>query len=143
MNPLLKHRAQFPPNLHNKIIAFLFINLLVLNRSEVFSQEQQISSVRPDHPEIRVEYFEPAPIEIHLQELPIPSKSTAKSPKIISIPSEASLKAPSGFRINVFAENLDQPRWLALTPSGDVLVTETYENRICLLKDADHDGVAD
>jgi glucose/arabinose dehydrogenase len=50
---------------------------------------------------------------------------------------------PAGFTVNVFAENLDRPRWLALTPSGDVLVTETRENRIRLLRDTNGDGVSD
>ncbi|CDN16255.1 L-sorbosone dehydrogenase [Richelia intracellularis] len=35
------------------------------------------------------------------------------------------------------------PRWLALTPSGDVLVTETRQNRITILRDSDGNGVAD
>ena len=30
--------------------------------------------------------------------------------------------------------------WLALTPSGDVLVTETRQNRIRLLRDTNGDG---
>lgn len=53
------------------------------------------------------------------------------------------LNVPAGFRVNVFAEGLDRPRWLALTPTGDVLVTETRQNRIRLLQDRDRDGVAD
>ncbi|UKP00805.1 PQQ-dependent sugar dehydrogenase [Nostoc sp. UHCC 0870] len=53
------------------------------------------------------------------------------------------LKVPSGFTVNVFADGLNAPRWLALTPSGDVLVTETRQNRIRLLRDTNGDGVAD
>ena len=53
------------------------------------------------------------------------------------------LRVPAGFTVNVFAEGLDAPRWLALTPSGDVLVTETRQNRIRLLRDSNGDGVAD
>jgi glucose/arabinose dehydrogenase len=50
---------------------------------------------------------------------------------------------PKGFTVNVFAEGLNEPRWLALTPSGDVLVTETPDNRIRLLRDTNGDGAAD
>jgi glucose/arabinose dehydrogenase len=53
------------------------------------------------------------------------------------------LSVPAGFRVNVFAEGLEAPRWLALTPDGDVLVTETRNNRIRLLRDTNKDGVAD
>ncbi|WP_366510748.1 sorbosone dehydrogenase family protein [Moorena sp. SIO3F7] len=45
--------------------------------------------------------------------------------------------------MNVFADGLDRPRWLALTPTGDILVTETRANRIRLLRDRNGDGVAD
>ena len=50
---------------------------------------------------------------------------------------------PAGFTVNVFADGLDAPRWLALTPTGDVLVTETRQNRIRLLGDRNQDGVAE
>lgn len=45
--------------------------------------------------------------------------------------------------MNVFAAGLSNPRWLALTPTGEVLVTETRDNRIRLLQDIDQDGDAD
>jgi glucose/arabinose dehydrogenase len=50
---------------------------------------------------------------------------------------------PEGFTVNVFAENLNRPRWLAVTPTGDLLVTETPDNQIRLLRDTDGDGAAD
>jgi glucose/arabinose dehydrogenase len=53
------------------------------------------------------------------------------------------LRVPAGFRVTVYAKSLDRPRWLALTPTGDVLVTETRQNRIRLLRDTNRDGVAD
>src|SRR5471032_102214 len=34
-------------------------------------------------------------------------------------------KATAGFRVDVFASNLDHPRWLYVLPNGDVLVAET------------------
>ncbi|MES2906200.1 MAG: PQQ-dependent sugar dehydrogenase, partial [Pseudomonadota bacterium] len=51
------------------------------------------------------------------------------------------LNAPQGFKISMIAKNLQKPRWLALTPDGDLLVTETYENRILRFHDNDGDGV--
>ena len=77
-----------------------------------------------------------------------------------------------GTTVNAFATGLDHPRWLYVLPNGDVLVAETnapprpddnkgirgwffkrYQkkagggvpsaNRITLLRDSDHDGVAD
>ena len=85
------------------------------------------------------------PIKVSLGDLPEPyaSKSASQSPQVIAPPAEASLNVPEGFVVSVFAEGLDKPRWLALTPNGDVLVTETRENRIRRLVDANGDGVAE
>jgi len=78
--------------------------------------------------------------------------------------------AAEGLKVQAFAAGLDHPRWLYALPNGDVLVAETngpadkgggiagwFErrlakkageagpsaNRITLLRDANHDGVAD
>ena len=74
---------------------------------------------------------------------PYASESASKSPNVVSIPQDPVLRVPRGFVVNVFAEGLDRPRWLALTPDGDVLVTETRQNRIQRLRDTNGDGVAD
>lgn len=94
---------------------------------------------------IRTEPLSPTPIRVNLKDLPPPfaTQSASKSPNVVSIPQNPVLRVPPGFTVNVFAENLNAPRWLALTPSGDVLVTETGQNRIRLLQDTNNDGVAD
>ncbi|MFJ5239394.1 PQQ-dependent sugar dehydrogenase [Pseudomonas neuropathica] len=80
--------------------------------------------------------------------------------------------AAAGTQVAAFAEGLDHPRWLYVLPNGDVLVAQTNAppkpddssgirgwvmkkvmgkagagvpspNRITLLRDADHDGVAE
>jgi glucose/arabinose dehydrogenase len=87
----------------------------------------------------------PQPIRITADNLPQPfaSSSASKPPQVIPPPPSPVLRVPAGFVVNVFADNLDAPRWLALTPTGDVLVTETRQNRIRLLRDANGDGVAE
>ncbi|MDB9312408.1 sorbosone dehydrogenase family protein [Spirulina sp. CS-785/01] len=87
----------------------------------------------------------PETYRITLQDLPEPfaTESASQPPQVVPIPDNASLNVPEGFTVTIFAENLDRPRWLALTPDGDVLVTETRQNRIRLLKDRDGDGVAE
>lgn len=90
----------------------------------------------------------------------------------IGWPAGAKPTAAAGTQVVAFAENLDHPRWLYVLPNGDVLVAETNAppkpddskgirgwvmkkvmgragagvpspNRITLLRDADHDGVAE
>jgi glucose/arabinose dehydrogenase len=94
---------------------------------------------------ISTEPLTPTPIRISPADLPEPyaSQSASQRPNVVPIPENPSLQVPEGFTVNVFAEGLNEPRWLALTPSGDVLVTETPDNRIRLLRDTNGDGAAD
>jgi len=90
----------------------------------------------------------------------------------IGWPDGAKPVAASGTRVGAFAEHLDHPRWLYVLPNGDVLVAETNAppkpddnkgikgwitkkvmgragaavpsaNRITLLRDSNHDGIAE
>lgn len=104
----------------------------------------------------------------------------AKSPRLIPTIHIAPAKqwqpgemptAAGGLQVNLYAGDLDHPRWLYVLPNGDVLVAETNAppkpaerglrawfmkkvmkragagtpsaDRITLLRDADHDGVAE
>lgn len=87
-------------------------------------------------------------------------------------PGGTSPRPAEGLKVNAFAVGLDHPRWMYLLPNGDVLVAETNApakknsgfslrklfmaqamkragaatksaNRITLLRDTNHDGVAD
>lgn len=87
-------------------------------------------------------------------------------------PDGAKPTAAAGTQVAAFAEGLDHPRWLYVLPNGDVLVAETNAppkpddgkgvkgwvmkkvmgragagipspNRITLLRDKDHDGIAE
>ena len=100
---------------------------------------------------------------------PIPTVNVAKADPW---PGGATPTAALGLKANAFAKDLDHPRWLHVLPNGDVLVAETNNpvddnprfslrgwiaslvmrragakvtsaNRITLLRDADHDGVAE
>ncbi len=84
-------------------------------------------------------------IRISLDSLPQPfaSESASNPADIIPVPDNPTLQVPDGFTVNVFAEDLERPRWLEVTPTGDVLVTETPLNQIRLLRDTDGDGTAD
>ena len=55
----------------------------------------------------------------------------------------AELSLPDGYRASVFAEGLRNPRFMAVTPDGTLLVAERGADRIVALPDADADGVAD
>ncbi|UVL82640.1 sorbosone dehydrogenase family protein [Pseudomonas sp. B21-028] len=97
---------------------------------------------------------------------------TVNIAEAVGWPQGAKPTAAEGLQVAAFAEGLDHPRWLYVLPNGDVLVAETNAppkpddakgirgwvmkkvmgragagvpspNRITLLRDADHDGIAE
>ncbi len=71
---------------------------------------------------------------------PAPSESADNQPHGIPRPADAWPKVPPGFRVQLFATNLVQPRVIVTAPNGDLFVSESRANRVRLLRDADHDG---
>jgi glucose/arabinose dehydrogenase len=55
----------------------------------------------------------------------------------------ARLKAPPGFRISIFAEEVDGARMMAFSPGGVLLVSESGEGRVVALPDPKHAGKAE
>jgi glucose/arabinose dehydrogenase len=55
----------------------------------------------------------------------------------------AQLKVPDGFRIEKFAENLVNPRMLAVSEDGTVYVTRRQVGDVLMLRDTNRDGKAD
>ncbi len=95
--------------------------------------------------EIFTEAFTPTPISISLADLPKPfsTPSASYEPPVVPPPAQASLRLPAGFQVSVFARDLEEPRWLALTPEGGVLVAESAAGRIRLFEGLREDGSAE
>src|SRR5689334_2689232 len=83
--------------------------------------------------------------EIRPDQLPAPfaTGSAGNSPRVTSRPAGAQLLLPPGFKISVFADNLDDPRRMLLAANGDVVLSEPGAGKITILRDANHDGVAE
>ncbi|MCT7950492.1 sorbosone dehydrogenase family protein [Ancylothrix sp. C2] len=134
-------------------IIFFWLSFLVLlggfgcnnNVEQNQVEDKSTATVMAANQFVKVQPFSPERIEVSLESLPQPfaTNSASKSPQVVPVPANAVLQVPQGFTVNVFAENLNKPRWLGLTPTGDVLVTETPDNQIRLLRDTNGDGVAD
>ncbi len=95
---------------------------------------------------------------------PFATPSVTHRAKVVGWPEGKMPTAPDGFRVSLFADGLDSPRWFHVLPNGDVLVAEARTvpsvqakkegkkatetpppppksaNRITLLRDADKDG---
>src|SRR5215831_12776041 len=81
------------------------------------------------------------------QSLPAPFATPwfRKPTRVVPMPAGARLNAPPGFAVNVFADTLQFPRFMALAPNGDVFLAEPQRGaaKITVLRDTDGDGVAD
>ena len=86
-----------------------------------------------------------AAFHVAFEDLPSPDPGSGvyNPPRIIERGEGQGLDVPPGFEAHLFAEGLTHARWLAIAPNSDVLVSETYEGRIVLLRDEDGDGTAD
>ena len=55
----------------------------------------------------------------------------------------ANLRLPKGFRAQIFARNLGQPRMMAVGSNGTIYVTRPKHNDVVALRDHDGDGRVD
>ena len=77
-----------------------------------------------------------------VEDLPAPyaTKSANNGPRVVRPPAGARPRVPPEFTIAQYASGFSYPRYLLTAPNGDLFVTESYENSIKLLRDADGDG---
>ncbi|HVW96446.1 MAG TPA: sorbosone dehydrogenase family protein [Mucilaginibacter sp.] len=124
------------------------------------------SSKHPD-PSKADQVTTPVKQKVHLPP-PYQTKATWNFCDVIGWPKGKTPIAPPGFQVNLFADSLNNPRNMIVTPNGDILVAEANTeitglkkigadiigasasqnlgksaNRVTLLRDTDHDGVAD
>lgn len=98
--------------------------------------------------------------------LPFATPSAVNLPKVVGWPGNSMPKAPEGFTVTRFADDLNSPRWIYIAPNGDILVSEARTtlpagyrnervtafmnvnkdkgaNRILLFRDTNNDGIPD
>jgi len=73
---------------------------------------------------------------------PFATKSAANAPEDSTPPKGFLPTVPSGFKVNVFAEQFDEPRWLIVTPNNDIFLADTHGGKIYILRDPKHTGGA-
>src|SRR5215468_2972132 len=80
-----------------------------------------------------------------LPQLPEPftTPSVRNTAQVVAKPESAQLKAPAGFSVSIFADNLQGPRTMLYAPNGDLFVAQSRDGSVIILRDANNDGVAD
>lgn len=111
--------------------------LVAAPEGRVLTGQEALGDWRTDAPGVR-RRITPA-------DLPAPysTRSVDNGPRIVARPSDTLPKAPAGFRVNLFASDLQNPRALVTAPNGDIFVAESRANRVHVLRDADGDGRAE
>jgi glucose/arabinose dehydrogenase len=79
-------------------------------------------------------------------QLPAPyhTPSATNAPKVIPRPDGAQLSLPKGFTAELYAEGFEKPRFMALGPGGEVLISDSADKgTVYILRDQDKDGKAE
>jgi glucose/arabinose dehydrogenase/cytochrome c5 len=82
---------------------------------------------------------------IRLEDLPAPfaSESASNGPKIVARPDTAKLLVPEGFKVELFASGLNNPRLMRIAPNGDIFLAETSPGNIKVFRGMNAEGKPD
>lgn len=80
--------------------------------------------------------------KLTVADLPAPfaTDSVDNGANVVPRPEGASPRVPDGFRVELFASGLTNPRMARAAPNGDLFVVESSASRVRVLRDADGDG---
>ncbi|MBV1886436.1 MAG: PQQ-dependent sugar dehydrogenase [Parvibaculaceae bacterium] len=85
------------------------------------------------------------PYRLNFEDLPaaVQANIPENRPMITDLPTGVRFRVPDGFEVNLFASELLSPHSMAISPTGDVFVTEANAGQVRVLRDTNKDGVAD
>ena len=80
--------------------------------------------------------------KITLQDLPPPLATTSagNSPQVVARPENAWPKVPAGFKVELYAAGLDQPRLIRTAPNGDFFVAESNLGEVRVFRGVTAEG---
>jgi glucose/arabinose dehydrogenase len=103
----------------------------------------KISAPAPKAPYTDFRYEKPGTTrKITVNDLPQPFATTSaeNGPRVVARPENAFPVAPAGFKVELFASGLDNPRLLRTAPNGDVFLAESEAGRIRVFRGMTSDG---
>jgi glucose/arabinose dehydrogenase len=71
---------------------------------------------------------------------PFSTKSATNAPEESAPPKGFLPTVPAGFKVNIFAEQFDEPRWLIVAPNNDIFLADTHGGSIYILRDPKNSG---
>jgi glucose/arabinose dehydrogenase len=73
---------------------------------------------------------------------PFATKSAGNGTDSVKPPAGFLPTVPQGFRVNVFATDFREPRWLTVAPNGDIFLADTGAGQVIILRDPQRTGGA-
>jgi glucose/arabinose dehydrogenase len=102
-----------------------------------------VKDASPHAPFTDFRYEAPGTIrKISVNDLPEPfaTKSSDNGAEVVSRPANAWPIAPAGFKVELYAAGLENPRLLRTAPNGDIFLAETEPGRIRVFRGMTSDG---
>ena len=106
----------------------------------------KVKDSAPNAPFTDFRYEKPGTVhKITVNDLPKPftTKSADNGAQVVARPDNAWPVAPEGFRVELYASGLDNPRLLRTAPNGDIFLAESEAGRIRVFRGMTSDGKAD
>jgi glucose/arabinose dehydrogenase len=103
----------------------------------------KLSAPLPKPPFTDFRYEKPGTIrKITVKDLPAPfaTESAQNGAEVVARPQNAWPVAPAGFKVELFASGLDNPRLLRTAPNGDIFLAESEAGRIRVFRGITADG---
>ena len=102
-----------------------------------------ISAPPPTPPFTDFRFEKPGtPRKITVADLPAPfaTQSAGNGPRLVARPNGVWPQAPAGFKVQLYAAGLDNPRLIRTAPNGDLFVAESDPGRIMIFRGITSDG---
>ena len=121
----------------------LFALLLLTFPACAQSGKNAQSAASPQAPFTDYRYEKPGTIhKITAKDLPAPyaTNSASNWAKVVDRPKNAWPQAPPGFKVELFAADLDEPRKIITAPNGDIFLAESHSGEIKIFRGITADG---
>ena len=105
-----------------------------------------VKDASPTAPFTDFRYEKPGTIrKITVKDLPAPfaTKSSSNGPDVVARPDNAWPVAAPGFKVELYASGLENPRLMRTAPNGDIFLAETEPGRIVVFRGVTSDGKAE
>jgi glucose/arabinose dehydrogenase len=135
------------PELARAAAAFLALSLL-FGCSASRSASSTGENSPEENPSVFSDYQTQKPGAMHKitpADLPRPleTQSTDNGPSMAAKPADAWPQAPSGFKVQLYAKGLNNPRLIRTAPNGDLFVAESGPGQVRVLRGIGNDGSAE